>query len=90
MIINSALFLFSKLCWLSLYVLTLSIRSFIKEREEKVYLSGVMREEQEPETCPFVGSMWLMGYISLYAIYQSDFLRSFVFGVPLNRNSLSP
>ena len=54
MIINSALFLFSKLCWLSLYVLTLSIRSFIKEREEKVYWSGMMREEQEPETCPFV------------------------------------
>ena len=50
MIINSVLFLFSKLCWLSFYVLTLPIRSFVKEREEKVYWSGVMREEQEPET----------------------------------------
>ena len=70
-------------------MLTLPIRPFVKEREEKVSWSSVTREEREPETCPFVGSIWRMGYISLYAIFQSDFLRSFVLGVPLNGNALS-
>ena len=69
-------------------MLTLPIRPFLKEREE-VSWSGMAREEREPETCPVVGSIWRMGYISLYAIFQSDFLRSFVLGVPLNGNVLS-
>lgn len=56
----------------------LPIRSFVKEREEKVYWSSVMRENDNLKRL-FVGSMWLMGYLGPRdAMYQSDFLRSFV------------
>lgn len=60
MTINSELFHFSKLCWLSLYVLTLPIRPLVKEERGEGFLVG----------CDKRGTTtWNMSFCGLHVAY---------------------